>query len=874
MSPIFQSYLEKQYVSSRSRKSKRTIIKTLFRKILFSIVVLTIFSIPLLLSTMPKSIEAQKAESEIEGELCISYNKSEKLLSITCKYADFADITREITDPEILKFENPAVSKNNSNSNNNNNNKEKVWLLNAGLQIEKDAQLDINSNDVSWLKIIPTEKSPNAITVEGILKVDTVKITSWNQETNDYVKFSEEAKEDQSLYTIKPRPYIKIEKEATGSTEITNSELAYLGYSCNGCGGVTFNGGENSILKNNDIHHIYKGFYSKGIGHMLIEGNRIYGNEKYGIDPHTGTHDMIIRNNTVYNNYNAGIICSLDCYNILIEGNKVHDNGHGDYKRGIAISKNTYNSTIRENTVYNQDVCVHIGRDSHDNKVYDNILTNCREGIAITRNSVDNEIHNNKIENVTNGLVAILNSDDNKFYSNTVRGIQNEKIVIDEDSKGNSFDNKMVQELNLNMFDEAIGQEEQEEAEEQEEQQQPNIKDPNLETELIAEGLSWPTSMAFIDDNNILILEKNKGTVRLVSNGILQEEPVLEVDVNTKAERGLLGIAIIDKDAIFLYYTESSEDDNDNDEEEIKNKVYKYQWDDEEKLLVNPTLILELPATPGPDHVGGKMTIGPDNYLYAIIGDVKREGKLQNIVNGPDPDDTGVILRVNPEDGSPAPDNPFINNNDGSSSSLLNKYYAYGIRNSFGIAFDPVTDILWQTENGPTEYDEVNVVKPGFNSGWNKVMGPISKSGITEDGLVNFPNSKYADPVFSWFPSLGITDIEFLNSSKLGDKYTHNIFVGDIGDLTEGNLYYFKVNEDRTGIEFEDSSRNISSISNQTGLSDLIADDETEMSATLLGTAFGGITDIETGPDGLLYILTLDRGADGEGKIYRLTETL
>jgi aldose sugar dehydrogenase len=409
------------------------------------------------------------------------------------------------------------------------------------------------------------------------------------------------------------------------------------------------------------------------------------------------------------------------------------------------------------------------------------------------------------------------------------------------------------------------------EMEEKQEGQHPIIKDPNLQAELLVEGLSWPTSMAFIDNNNILTLEKDQGTVQLISNGILQEEQVLEVDVNTKAERGLLGIAMMNKDAIFLYYTESSEDDDDNDEEIVKNKIYKYQWDDEERLLVNPTLILDLPATPGPDHVGGKMTMGPDNYLYVIIGDVKREGKLQNIVNGPDPDDTGVILRVNPENGSPAPDNPFINKNDSSSSSL-NKYYAYGIRNSFGIAFDPLTDTLWQTENGPHEYDEVNVVKPGFNSGWSKVMGPISKSSITENELVNFPNSKYADPVFSWFPSLGITDIEFLNSSKL-DKYTYNIFIGDIGDLTTGNLYYFEVNEERTGIKFSNNSRNSSS-NNQIVLSDLIADNEEELSETALGTAFGGITDIETGPDGFLYILTLDREIDGEGKIYRITQKL
>jgi glucose/arabinose dehydrogenase len=353
-----------------------------------------------------------------------------------------------------------------------------------------------------------------------------------------------------------------------------------------------------------------------------------------------------------------------------------------------------------------------------------------------------------------------------------------------------------------------------------------------------------------------LVLEKEKGTVRLVSNGILQEEPVLEVNVDSRSERGLLGVTLMDNDTVFLYYTETSQNGD-----QLRNRVYKYQWNDEERLLVNPTLILDLPAIPGPNHDGGKLIIGPDNYLYVVIGDLNHMGKLQNIVDGPNPDDTGVILRVNPEDGSPAPDNPFINNNNELSS--LNKYYAYGIRNSFGITFDPITNVLWDTENGPSEYDEVNLVKPGFNSGWLQVMGPISKSGITEDELVNFPNSKYADPVFNWLPSLGITDIEFLNSSKLGDKYTNNIFVGDIGVLTDGYLYFFEVNKDRTGIKFDNSS--------QVSLTDLIADNEEEMSAIALGTGFGGITDIETGPDGFLYILTLNIRSNGEGNIYRIT---
>ncbi|MDX1371434.1 MAG: PQQ-dependent sugar dehydrogenase [Nitrososphaeraceae archaeon] len=397
--------------------------------------------------------------------------------------------------------------------------------------------------------------------------------------------------------------------------------------------------------------------------------------------------------------------------------------------------------------------------------------------------------------------------------------------------------------------------------------QEPTLKDPNLKVETIVEGLSWPTSMAFIDNNNILVLEKEKGTVRLVSNGILQEESVLKVNVNSISERGLLGIAVLDQDSVFLYYTESS---NNNGNEPLRNKVYKYQWNGEK--LVNPTLILDLPAIPGPNHDGGKLIIGPDNYLYAVIGDLNHVGNLQNIVDGQEPDDTSVILRVNPDDGSPALDNPFANSQIMDNNQLLlNKYYAYGIRNSFGITFDPVTGILWDTENGPNQYDELNLVNPGFNSGWRQVMGPISQSGITEEDLVNFPNSKYADPVFSWLPSLGITDIEFLNSSKLGDKYTNNIFVGDIGYKTNGNLYYFEVDEERTGIKFVVDDNINGGGNNQDRLLDKVANSEEEISTISLGTNFGGITDIETGPDGFLYILTLDIGSNGEGKIYRIT---
>jgi aldose sugar dehydrogenase len=368
---------------------------------------------------------------------------------------------------------------------------------------------------------------------------------------------------------------------------------------------------------------------------------------------------------------------------------------------------------------------------------------------------------------------------------------------------------------------------------------QPVINDPSLVAEIVVEELSSPTSMAFMDSNNILVLEKT-GSVRLISNGILQEQPVLNIPVDTESERGLLGIATLEDDnTVFLYFTES--------DETLRNRVYRYNWNGE--TLVNPTLILDLPAIPGPNHDGGKLVIGPDQYLYAIIGDLNHDGKLQNFLDGPEADDTGVIFKVNPNDGSAAPNNPFVNSGD----SVLSRYYAYGIRNSFGLAIDPLTNMLWDTENGPGEYDEVNLVRPGFNSGWQTVMGPISRSGESVDDLVSFQGSQYIDPVFSWQITPAVTDIEFLHSPKLGDKYANNIFVGDYNN---GNIYYFEVNEDRSGIKFDAS---------QTGLIDLVADNEEELSTIIFGSGFGSITDIATGPDGFFYILSFD-----DGIIYRI----
>jgi glucose/arabinose dehydrogenase len=389
----------------------------------------------------------------------------------------------------------------------------------------------------------------------------------------------------------------------------------------------------------------------------------------------------------------------------------------------------------------------------------------------------------------------------------------------------------------------------------------PMLHDDTLSVELVAEGLDLPTSMHFLDDDTVLVLEKNKGQVRVVLDGKLLEEPAVQVEVATGPEQGLLGIAIWNEkkdtaSSVFLYMTEK------NYQENTRNLVYKYLYDENEKRLENKTVILDLPGEPGPFHNGGKITVGPhDGYIYAVIGDVSAGGgMLDNQIHGRPPNDTSVILRVDRDTGTALKDNPFFYNNHSGDMEKLQSYYAYGIRNSFGMDFDPVTGKLWITENGDDVYDEINIVEPGFNSGWHKIMGPIERTNFTvQNDLIMFDGAKYQDPVFSWYAPVGVTDIEFFNSAKLGDKYDRNLFVGDIN---YGNLYFFEVNGDRTGVTFQDPR-----------LFDLVADpvkeegDVSELSSLILGEGFGRITDIETGPDGLLYILTYE-----DGKIYRITK--
>jgi parallel beta-helix repeat protein len=329
-----------------------------------------------------------------------------------------------------------------------------VWLLSANLVITKGATFHIDPTDTKWLKIsskVTSAKIAPAyiIDVHGSLKINSVKITSWDPTTNYYAitNGSRWGQVGAGVYIFgSPRPSIVVENNATGTTDITNSEIAYLGYEegkhKGGSGLSYYGGGDGSIIRNNDIHHIYFGLYTSGVGHMIIEKNIIRNSGHYGLDPHTGTHDMIIRNNAVYDNNGSGIICSLNCYNILIENNKVYHNA-GD---GIDFSRNMYNSVASNNVVYDEPTGVYVSQ-SHNNQIYANTISNCGTGIYINSGSTSNKIYSNTLMNSRDHAIVINGgSNANTLYSNNIASTNKKglEIIQDATSKNNIYSNNQI----------------------------------------------------------------------------------------------------------------------------------------------------------------------------------------------------------------------------------------------------------------------------------------------------------------------------------------------------------------------------------------------------------------------------------------------
>lgn len=313
--------------------------------------------------------------------------------------------------------------------------------------------------------------------------------------------------------------------------------------------------------------------------------------------------------------------------------------------------------------------------------------------------------------------------------------------------------------------------------------------EPEVETFL--EGLEFPTNMAFTPDGRLFFTEKDTGQVRVVmKDGRLLERPVIGLPVANEAESGLLGIAFYafpDDPFVYLYYSSA---------ETGHNELVRVLVRGNRGTEVQPLRQL-LPISPY--HDGGDIAFGPDGKLYLVVGEAHDPERAQ------DPDDVGgKVLRLNP-DGSVPDDNPIAPGNPA---------FSMGHRNSFGLCFDPESGALWETENGPSAHDEVNLVVPGANYGWPEVMGPAG-------------DERFVDPAID-FPEIVVpTGCAFYPHAHLGRGSEGALFFGDFN----GTLHRARIRGGRTAVR--------------------------RHAPYLEG--LGGITDVAVGPDERLYVATSDR---------------
>ena len=458
----------------------------------------------------------------------------------------------------------------------------------------------------------------------------------------------------------------------------------------------------------------------------------------------------------------------------------------------------------------------------------------------------------------------------------------------------------------------------------------PTVVDEDLVVGTKASGLTQPVQMEFLGEDDFLVLEKSTGKIKRFNHGAMTE--VLDLTVNSASERGLLGIAL-DKyfrhnGLAYIYWSETTMATDNSDVAAVPplgNRLDAFKWNG---TTFDPTPVRTLhrsrsyQADAGQqlrgNHNGGVVRVGPeDGKVYLIVGDTGRRGQTQNLEDGPfvypfpmtndgsigdddfggpDPDArhlTGVILRMN-TDGSGPRDNPFYKlgaERGGSVGQGLRKLYAYGIRNSFGLQFDPFSGDLWAQENGDDSFSELNRVEPGFNSGWVQVMGPLHRvaqfreiennRGPTEDPaassyyglqqnrwgpeniartpkeaydrLYKLPGSRFSDPEMAWKYEFAPGGIDFIEGRELGKEYRGDLFVGSASNRG-GNLFRLEVEKNRKEFDFDDR-----------GLRDGVADnirkyDLTESESLLFGTGFGVSPDVRESPEGTIYVASSSLG--------------
>jgi glucose/arabinose dehydrogenase len=289
-------------------------------------------------------------------------------------------------------------------------------------------------------------------------------------------------------------------------------------------------------------------------------------------------------------------------------------------------------------------------------------------------------------------------------------------------------------------------------------------------------GLNGPVAFTFGPGGKIWYVEKSTGQIRIYNLATHTNRVFYDVPgVNADGERGMLGIALHPnfptQPYVYVYATRSVAG-------HMRNQVLRIT--DSGGTGTNRTVLLSGAASASsPYHNGGRILFGPDGLLYVVMGDAHNAANAQDLSNNL----RGKILRITPSGRIPAT-NPFPKS----------RIFAYGIRNSFGFAFDPLTHRLWETENGPECNDELNLIRRGHNYAWgpHETCSGQSPQDTNRDG----PNRVL--PKRWYTPTIAPTGIAFCQRCGLGTGYGGKLF---FGAYNTHDIRAVTLNGTRTGVK-------------------------------------------------------------------------
>lgn len=329
---------------------------------------------------------------------------------------------------------------------------------------------------------------------------------------------------------------------------------------------------------------------------------------------------------------------------------------------------------------------------------------------------------------------------------------------------------------------------------------QSSDKNTSPGVQVLAQNLEVPWAIDIADDGRLFFTER-AGRIRVIENGTLLQDPLAFINVEQNGEAGLLGLALhpdfSENHLIYIYHTYSNGTG-------VYNKVVMLTERDN-SIIESKVVIDGIPAAAGND--GGRIKFGPDGKLYVATGDARQSGLAQNGDSL-----AGKILRLN-GDGSIPEDNPF----EGS------PVYSYGHRNIQGLAWHPVTGVLYASEHGSEGNDEINLIKSGANYGW-----PIEYCSA----------EKFEKPVVCFDPAIAPAGMTFATTDTL--SYQNDILLATL------RAEHLRQIELGSGVE------------------------------TIILTGYGRIRDVVEAPDGSLYVATSNRDGkaiphQSDDKILRIT---